>query len=161
VSGLENPAMCEIIAASKIDCVMMHQLSLPASSKHLLSYQFNPVTAVYEWASKQIEQLEKKGILSKKIIFDPGIGFGKTKEQSFLLLKEIQTFHALGVRILVGHSRKSFISLLTNHPAKERDIETLALSLFLKQKNIDYLRIHQVDNCARAFKTIDLLGFST
>ena len=67
------------------------------------------------------------------------------------LIKDIHQFKELGVRLLVGHSRKSFLSLFTDCPPPDRDIETMVTSLYLANQ-VDYLRVHQVELSARALK---------
>jgi 2-amino-4-hydroxy-6-hydroxymethyldihydropteridine diphosphokinase/dihydropteroate synthase len=153
VSGLTNPNMRKIIAKNNTDCVIMHHVSVPASNTKILPLDSDPVSIVYEWAEKQINFLIQEGIKKEKIIFDPGIGFGKSAEHSLILIKNIEIFSALGVRILVGHSRKSFMRLFSNKPAKDRDIETMIITLLLANKHIDYVRVHNINYCARGLKT--------
>lgn len=152
VTGLSHPAMCELLQKNKVNCVMMHQLSIPVSREHVLSRHEDAHNTIFEWAEKKLNDLEKINIPKEKIIFDPGIGFGKVTEHSFLLLKQLNLFKALGVPLLIGHSRKSFLSLFTSLPPAKRDIETLVISLYLARQPVDYLRIHQVDFCARGLK---------
>ncbi len=157
VSGLDDPAMRELILQTHCDCIVMHHLSLPERRDHVLPREQDTTMLVYEWAEKRLEQLQQLGIARDRIIFDPGIGFGKMAEQSLLVLKHIQHFHTLGTRLLIGHSRKTFLSLFTNAPFAKRDTETLALSLYLAKQQVDYLRVHDVDACARALKVMDAL----
>lgn len=154
VTGLSHPAMRELIAQTTADCVIMHHLSIPASRDHVLPRDQNTVTNVYEWAARQLDALEKEGISRNRLIIDPGIGFGKTAEQSVSLIHHIDTFKTLQTRLLIGHSRKSFLSLFTQYPSSDRDIETLATSIYLAHSPIEYLRIHQVEMCARAFRVL-------
>lgn len=154
VSGLDDADMRNILAQSSADCVMMHHLAIPERRTHVLPRNQDPLKLVFDWAKSRIQLLETQGIPRERIIFDPGIGFGKMAEQSLLLIKHIQLFTTLGVRILVGHSRKTFLSLFTDMPFAERDIETTAMSIFLSNQPVDYLRVHNVDMCARAFKVI-------
>lgn len=151
-SGLGDERMRELVAAAKRDCVVMHNLGIPADRNCVLSYQENPVEEVYRWGEKRLAALEKSGIAAKRIIFDVGIGFGKTAAQSLELIKNIERFHKLHPRILVGHSRKNFLTLFTNKPASERDLETLPLSLFLAKQKVAYLRVHEVEMLARALR---------
>jgi 2-amino-4-hydroxy-6-hydroxymethyldihydropteridine diphosphokinase/dihydropteroate synthase len=157
VSGLDDPAMRKIIADSQTDCVIMHHLRIPEQRDHVLSRHEDPVQAVYVWAEKRLHELEQSGIAREKMIFDPGIGFGKMAEQSLLVLKQIKTFQTLGVRLLAGHSRKSFLSLFTQAPFAERDAETMALSLYLADQEVDYIRVHNVEICTRGMKVIAAL----
>jgi len=152
VSGLDDPAMQEIIAHGKSDCVIMHHLSIPERRDIVLARNQDPVKTVYAWIEKRLIELEKMGITRDRIIIDPGIGFGKMAEQSLKILNHVSEFQSLGARILIGHSRKSFLSLFTDMPFKERDVETLTAALYLAQQSVDYIRVHNVDVCARAMK---------
>lgn len=152
VSGLDDPAMQEIIAHAKTDCVVMHHLSIPERRDNILPRSIDPVKTVYEWGEKRLYDLEKKGIALDRIIFDPGIGFGKMAEQSLLLLKHVDVFAQLGVRVLIGHSRKTFLSLLSGMPFAERDIETMAMSITLARQPVDFIRVHNVEMCARGLR---------
>lgn len=152
VSGLTNPAMQKILGNHSCDVVIMHHLGIPANQQTIPLNQ-NIVTTVYQWAENHLLHLEKNGIARNRMIFDVGIGYGKTPEQSLELLKNSHYFDALGVRLLVGHSRKSFLQQFTTKVASERDVETVGLSLYLAEKDIDYLRVHNVDAHARGFKT--------
>lgn len=157
VGGLMDRAMIDILSQTKQDIVMMHQLSLPASRELTLPRNQNPVKLVYDWAATQLDKLERFGIGRDRIIVDPGIGFGKTAEQSFALIKHIKEFKNLSTRLLVGHSRKSFLSHFIHYPAAERDIETLTISLYLANQAVNYLRLHNVEMCARGFRLMRAL----
>lgn len=154
VTGLKDPAMQHIIADSKVDCVVMHHLSLPVSREHVLPRNQDAVKLVYEWGEKHLDQLEKVGIERKKIIFDPGIGFSKVPEHSLELIKHADVFKKLNTRVLIGHSRKTFLSLFTPQPFAERDIETLTMSLALTKQHVDYLRVHNIEMTARALRVM-------
>lgn len=152
VTGLQDPAMRELVAATKVDCIVMHHLSIPASREHVLARDQDVVPVVYTWAEKHLDALEQAGIAREKIILDPGIGFGKVPEHSLALIKNAHTFKKLGTRVLIGHSRKSFLTLQTPYPFSDRDVETVTLSLYLAKQGIDYLRVHHVEMNARAIR---------
>ena len=158
VSGLDNRSMRKLIAQSKTECVVMHHLNIPEVRQHSLPRNQDPVPSVYEWGKQRLEELEQEGIARENIIFDPGIGFGKMAEQSLVLLQHAQQFTQLGVRVLIGHSRKTFISLFSGLPFIERDIETLVIALKLAEQGIDYLRVHDVEMCARGLKVAAAMG---
>jgi len=151
-TGGDSSAMREVIANANVDCVIMHHLSIPERRNHVLPRHDDPVKTVYSWGEKRIKELELAGIARDRIIFDPGIGFGKMAEQSLLILQHANVFKELGTRLLLGHSRKSFMTLFTNLPPQERDVETLAFSIELLKHQPDYLRVHNVDWCARGFR---------
>lgn len=155
-SGLNNQDMIALIAATKSPCVIMHHLSLPASAAHRLPPQADPITAIKHWAELKINALLKENIALENIIIDPGIGFGKTPEQSLEIIQSAHAFKSLGPKILIGHSRKSFMSVLTPATAQQRDLETAIFSLALAHQSIHYLRVHNIDFTARALKIASL-----
>ena len=142
VSGLSHPEMIDIIADSNCDAVFMHSLSVPADRHLLMPVHLDPIEEIMRWAERKIHELSERGIPKERLIFDPGIGFGKTPQQNWQILKEAKKFHALGVRVLIGHSRKSFFNLVSSKPFRDRDIETSSLSIHLCTQGIDYLRVH-------------------
>lgn len=152
VSGLTDPLMQEIIAKHTCDIVVMHNLGVPVTQSSLISSKKNPIAFVSRWAEMQLNVLVKEGIAKERIIFDVGIGYGKTAEQSLQLIKHVDLFRSLNTRLLIGHSRKSFLQQFTPHSPTERDLETTVLSLYLANKAVDFLRVHNVELHARAFK---------
>ena len=82
----------------------------------------------------------------KMLILDPGIGFGKTLKHNLTLISKISLFHSLGLPILVGSSRKRFISQLSKvNDSKERLGGTLASVLFLLSQGVQMFRVHDVN----------------
>lgn len=154
VTGFEDPRMQKAVADSSVDAVVMHSLGIPPSRDQVLSEDQDPVTLLLKWADSRFCELEKLGIRRDRLIFDPGIGFGKTPRQSLEILKNTHRFAALGTRVLIGHSRKSFLSIFTDKPFAERDPETLAISLKIAQPRaaVDYLRVHNVEAHTQALK---------
>ena len=99
------------------------------------------VSVVQQWLENKLNLFEQNGLKKQNLIFDPGIGFGKTACQSLQILQNLSAFHRYGVRILIGHSRKSFMKIFTPKTPAQKDIETIALSLKIAQ-NVDILRVH-------------------
>lgn len=157
VSGLNNEKMRNVLLNHSCDIVFMHHLGIPADKHKTFPLNSNVISAIYDFAETQLTTLEKIGISRQRLIFDVGIGYGKTASQSLELIKHIDIFHSLGIRLLVGHSRKSFLTLLTNQPAENRDTETVAISQYLTKKEIHYLRVHNVDANARGIKAFTVL----
>jgi len=119
----------------------MHSLTVPADRAVTLPENSDVVAEVLAWARAKISALEAAGIGRQRIIFDVGIGFGKTPKQSQALIEGIARFKVLGVPLFVGHSRKSFLGAKT---AAEADQKTLERSRFLAAKGVDYLRVHNI-----------------
>ena len=85
------------------------------------------------------------GFSLDQIILDPGIGFGKSLYQNIEILQKVVEFQKMGVKIMIGHSRKSYLSAFSARLAAHRDIETIAVSCFLAEK-VDFLRVHNIED---------------
>lgn len=153
VSGLTDPDMLEVIRRSSCDYVLVHSLSVPANLQVTLPNSCDPVLELKKWLSKKIELLESQKINLNRIIFDPGIGFGKTPQQSLTILKRINEFSDFPVRLLVGHSRKSFMKIMGVTERKSKDAKTLEISLEIANQGVDILRVHDFESHVVAFKT--------
>lgn len=144
VSAASNEALLKAVANHKsANYVLMHSLTVPANPS--ITVEGDVVEEVLAFAKEKIGRLAQLGIAKERIIFDVGIGFGKTAEQSVELLERITEFNVLGVALFVGHSRKSFMKLFTDAPAEERDALTLKYSKELAAKGVEYLRVHNVE----------------
>jgi dihydropteroate synthase len=148
VSSASDPAMLQLAAETGCTLVLMHSLGIPADPKQALAKDVNPVDEVLAWGKLQLARAQQAGIDTARIVLDPGIGFGKSAEHSLALIKGITRLKALGVPVMVGHSRKSFLSLFTDKKSGDRDPETLAVSCYLAEQGVDYLRVHDVKSHA-------------
>lgn len=110
VSGAGDAAMLEVLKTWGGKVVIMHNLGVPADKNIVIDADKNVVDEVYRWLEARLNLLEKDGIARSRVIIDPGIGFGKNAAQSWDLVNNIAAFKKLGAEILVGHSRKSFLS---------------------------------------------------
>ena len=150
VSGLKSSQMKKLAARSGKKVIFMHSLSIPADKKITFSDNVDVIVELDKWLKKKISELKKAGIKKNNMIFDPGIGFGKTAEQSLDIIINISEFKKHGIKILVGHSEKSFLSLFTDKPAGKRGRETKMFSALLAGDGVDYLRVHDVKGNKRA-----------
>jgi len=151
--NLEDDILQEISAAG-CKILTMHSLSVPPSPANILPHaqEGGAISLLKEWGRGAFERMQRLGFSAEDIILDPGIGFGKSIYQNLALIRqmqELQELQELGVSILVGHSRKSFIFGLSTAPAKERDIETMVMSGNLASK-VDFIRVHNVYDHHRA-----------
>ena len=144
VSGLASPAMIELAGDSRTDWVAMHQLSLPVDPRLTLPSDQDPFAAVEQWLLESVERWDKAGLDLNRIIFDPGIGFGKTAHQSWELLSRASEFRRHGLRVLVGHSRKSYLRPYFGNDMQARERATVGVSLDLCAQGVDIVRVHDV-----------------
>lgn len=151
VSGLRDENMIKLVKEYNIEAIFMHSLAVPHSNSIFMKEQDEEMLkSIIKWAVERLQNIESYGISKEKLIFDPGNGFGKKAEQSLFIMQNIQYFERLGVRILMGHSRKSFLAeafkdrFLQGEPSTfEKDLMTTIFSIILFKK-IDFLRIHNV-----------------
>ena len=150
VSGLRDTEMLSILKSSDVDYVLMHSLGVPANPEHTV--QGDIIEELCCWLDKKLELFQKNKIDIGRIIFDPGIGFGKTALQSLNIIRNFETFHKYPVRLMVGHSRKSFMKNFSHKDSVQRDGETLGVSMSLIQKKVDILRVHNPEIHIKAHK---------
>lgn len=151
VGGLSDPAMRELAAAGG-DWVAMHQLGLPTRKDVVLAAEVDPCAAVGHWLDDQLPRWQQAGIDTRRLLIDPGIGFGKTASQSLELLRGVRRLRDHGLRLLVGHSRKSWLRGFSGAEREARDLATLGASLALCQQGVDVLRVHNVPLHAEAYR---------
>ncbi|WP_375316154.1 dihydropteroate synthase [Wolbachia endosymbiont (group A) of Colletes cunicularius] len=147
--ALDNNTL-KAIASNGCSIVIMHSLSIPPHRDNIIPDDTDPIDIINNWAEKSISRLLTLGFDQSSIIIDPGIGFGKSLYQNIWLLRNIEALRSFGCKVLVGHSRKSFISSFSTEPVFNRDLETIALSSALHNK-VDFLRVHNVRDHMRFF----------
>jgi len=152
VSGLTDPAMIELAAASSVDWIAMHSVSIPADPAKTLDTDLNAVDQVDAWLRGRLATWIKAGLDLDRIVFDPGIGFGKTPLQSLELLRGIDRFTRDDLRVLVGHSRKSFMKPIGGEDMRTRDLLTIGASVELARRGVDILRVHNVEDHVAAWR---------
>jgi dihydropteroate synthase len=104
-----------------------------------------------------INRAEEAGIDRSKIIVDPGIGFGKTVAHNLLLIKDLSAFQPLGVPVLVGPSRKSFISKLLGPGDERREVGTQAAVTAAAMNGAHIVRVHDVERTRETLKLADAI----
>jgi 2-amino-4-hydroxy-6-hydroxymethyldihydropteridine diphosphokinase / dihydropteroate synthase len=152
VGGLTSPAMLEVAADSSAEWIAMHNLGLPADKARTLPNDEEPTSAVARWLETRLAEWQRAGVDARRVLFDPGIGFGKTALQSLRLLRGIGHFHRYGLRLVVGHSRKSFMHQATAPDRLDRDLFTVGASLKLAAAGTDVLRVHDVAAHVAAYR---------
>jgi dihydropteroate synthase len=153
VSGGNNAEMLEIIKDFEADYVVMHGLTIPADPAVTIAENLDAVRVLKNWVFTKMNLLDEAGINLDKVIADVGIGFGKTAKQNWELIYYAEEFLNIGVRVLFGHSEKSFLKTIADNDAGQRGVETSVVSAFLARKNVDYIRVHDVKTNLRAIKT--------
>jgi dihydropteroate synthase len=133
-------------APQNIRFIFMHNLGVPPVKTNVLKFDGDEmIREIKNWGKKKLQEFQALGVKSDRFVFDIGIGFGKTAEQSLFLIENIEQFCDFPTPIMVGHSRKSFMELIKpNSSIDERDTITQNLTKAMSQKGIEYFRIHKV-----------------
>lgn len=153
ISALSHDSRSVGVAAeAQAPVFFMHSRGDPQSMQKNPFYN-NVVEEVFEYLKRRILFFETNRIDVHRIVSDPGIGFGKTLEHNLLLLRNIRKFHDLGVPVMLGVSRKSFIARLSNdEPAHDRIPGSIAAALWGLSQNVQFYRVHDVAETKQAFE---------
>ncbi|MBX3381187.1 MAG: dihydropteroate synthase [Phycisphaeraceae bacterium] len=162
VSGLQDDRerMMRVLEDSQAGYVLMHRLAPPAADRFSDQYQSPPgysdvVVQVAEFLQTNLSLLKSSGIEPRRIVLDPGLGFGKSVDQNLDLIRRTTEFFRLGRPVLSGLSRKSFvgrISLGRDSLPAERLEGTLALSVLHLIYGARVFRVHDVAACLGALR---------
>lgn len=138
-----------LIAESGAACCLMHNRSEAV-------YQ-NLMAEVKQDLAETLKIAEASGIAGERIILDPGIGFGKTREHNLAVLNSLEQLHELGCPLLLGTSRKSVIGLTLGLPVEERLEGTLVTTVYAVQKGCAFVRVHDVKENVRAIRMTEAI----
>ncbi len=157
ISGMTfEPEMASLVAERKVPVVIMHTADKPKTMQKTFQYD-DVVEDVFQYFAERIEAAHSAGIEKNKIILDPGIGFGKSVEQNFQLIRQLSRFLELGCPLLVGPSRKSFIGAVLDLPVGERLEGTLAAVTASVLNGANIVRVHDVLESVRVCKISDAI----
>jgi dihydropteroate synthase len=152
VTALAAPGAVELVAGRGCGAVLMHMLGTPRTMQTDPRYDDAP-REVAAFLARRLAACETAGIARADLCVDPGIGFGKSVAHNARLIARLDTLTALGVAVLVGASRKSFIGKLSkDEPPKERLPGSIAAALAAVARGADILRVHDVAATVQALK---------
>ncbi len=138
VSGFDyDSRMIDVISKYDAEIIIQHSTDKTEDYKEYS----NVVEEIFLSLKEKIELANSKGI--NKIVIDPGIGFGKKREDNFQILNKIEEFYSLNCPIMVGVSRKSLLGVKADNNLLKDEL-SVAISYPLAQKGVDYLRVHNV-----------------
>ena len=151
-----DPVSFDTIKNKNVWKIIHHMQGTPQTMQNNPKYNY-VLLDIYDFFEKNIEKF-KKLKYKKKIILDPGIGFGKNLKHNLIILNKISLFHSLGFPILIGTSRKRFINQISGkYDTKERIGGTLSSILFSFSQGIQIFRVHNVAEVKQGllvFKTV-------
>ena len=138
VWGLQrDPDMARVVAEHNAPVIIMH-------NRESADPAIDIVADVNEFFSRSLEIAWEAGIRHDRIVLDPGIGFGKTPEQSLICIARLHTFRSFGLPLLVGASRKRFINAIVPSEPMDRLGGSLAAHLLAVENGATIIRVHDV-----------------
>jgi len=152
VSGLRFDAdMIRVAVAHEAPVILMHMRKTPKDMQDEPVYD-DVIQEITDFLNERIHWATEQGLDRKRIIVDPGIGFGKTVAHNLTILKHLRTFKDLGCPLLIGHSRKAFIGKILELETRERDMATALISSYCATQGANIIRVHDVRKTVQAVR---------
>ena len=136
--------------------VLMHMRGEPKTMQQLTDYG-DVVAEVRDHLARRVEAAAARGIEVDRLAIDPGLGFAKTEEQSYELMKEIGQFLQVGRPVVVGPSRKSFIGKVLGTATNERMEGTAGAVAWMAGQGAHIVRVHDVKAVVRVVRVVDAI----
>ena len=143
--------MAEVAAQARAGFVFMHTRGTPMTMRSLARYD-DVGAHVREFLADSAVELERRGVARDSIVLDPGFGFAKNPEQSLELLRRLDEIVSVGLPVLVGTSRKSFIGAVLDLPEHDRVEGTISTVVTAVEKGARIVRVHDVRPVVRAVR---------
>ena len=134
--------MAKLVADTKVACCLMHNRD-EASYKHFMKEMIENI-------KESVKIAKGAGVKNKRIILDPGVGFGKTYDNNLEAIRCLKDLEELGYPVLLGTSRKSVIGLSLDLPSDQRMEGTLATTVMGVMQGVAFVRVHDVKENKRA-----------
>ena len=150
-----DPEMIPAVGELNVPYICMHMRGTPQSMNNLTSYE-NLENEILAYFNQKLLACRKAGI--KDVIIDPGLGFSKTLEQNYKILKNLSYFNTINAPILIGLSRKSMIYKLLGITQEEALNGTTALNMVALMNGARILRVHDVKEAIESVKLFKQLN---
>lgn len=141
--------MAATVARHDAGLILMHKRGEPKKMQHNTRYH-NIIAEIKSYLSDAVQRAESAGVDPRKIMLDPGIGFGKDLEGNLEILKSLRAFHELGKPVLIGASRKSFLGQITGADAENRLYGSVAAAAIAVMNGAAAVRVHDVKETRQA-----------
>ena len=145
-----DPRMAEVIGSVEASCILMHNRPSDESGMG------DVMEAIITFLNRSIELVKAAGVREDAIMLDPGLGFGKSYEENWEVMRRLPELCTLGYPVLLGASRKSMIAkLLLQEDPKARLSGTLATTALGIQAGVDFVRVHDVSENRECADVLD------
>jgi len=162
----EDPEMLGLVAERGCGLILMHRLRAPGADRYSHEQTSAPdygpqgvVEAVSAFLAERLAAAVEAGVPREGVVVDPGLGFGKTVEQNYELMRGVDRLEALGAPVLAGASRKSFIGRVSGvGEASARVHGSVAAAVAMRMRGVRLFRVHDVAAHRRALSVADRLA---
>ena len=160
ISGLKlKNGMDKIAAEKNVPIILMHMRGTPKTMQENPSYK-NTIKEIYNELEESVSLALKAGIKKDNIIIDPGIGFGKRYEDNLVILKSLKHLKGMGLPILIGLSRKSFLGTILNNKVESRMIGSITANTIAVINGADIIRVHDYLESIEMIKVVNAINQS-
>jgi dihydropteroate synthase len=156
VTAGSDPEMFGVLRDATAGFVLMHMRGDPATMQQLTDYE-DLVREVRDYLAERVEAAVAAGIQRERLAVDPGLGFAKTAEQNYLLMRDVRSFLDIGRPVVVGPSRKSFIGKALGTEVGERLEGTAGAVAVLAGQGAHVIRVHDVKEMVRVVQVVDAI----
>ena len=153
VNALRQEGALEVCADSQVGVCLMHMQGTPGNMQTAPVYA-DVASEVRAFLLERVAAVQAAGIARERLVIDPGFGFGKTREHNLALLRSLALLVKMGIPVLVGLSRKSFLGAVTGRDVNQRVWASVAAALIAAQKGAHILRVHDVGATRDAFAVL-------
>jgi len=161
VTALEgDPEMARVAHAYGAGVILMHMKGDPTTMQQAPQYE-DVVSEVAAYLEGRVAVLKEAGLKADTLAIDPGIGFGKTLEHNVKLIANLQRLVALGQPVVIGLSRKSFISKITGREVAHRLAGSLAGAVWAAGQGAHMWRVHEVAESVDAARMVGVFREGT
>jgi dihydropteroate synthase len=143
-----SPELAQLAAANHCALVVMH-------NQDVAEYQTDLMDEIKRFLRVAVDRAIEAGVPRERVLIDPGIGFGKTGEQNWVVMQRLAELRELGQPILIGTSRKSFIGKVLDLPADKRVEGTAATVTAAILRGADVVRVHDVREMSLVARAAD------
>ncbi len=155
VGGLtDEPEMIELAEQFDVPVIAMHMQGNPQNMQENPSYDPDPVTEILSFLQNSVAEAKDRGLPEEQLIVDPGIGFGKTGKHNREILRRAHEFRSLGLPVMLGTSRKSFIGEILGVPPRERQFGTAGSIAPSILSGLNLFRVHDVREIYQFLKVL-------
>lgn len=160
IDALQHPAALAAVADSNAAICLMHKQGNPQNMQQQPQYQ-DVVHEVLQFLHSRMAVAQAAGIERKRIVVDPGFGFGKTLVHNLALLRDLHVFSELNVPVMAGLSRKSMLGTITGQGVEHRVHASVAAALLAVQRGASMVRVHDVRATCDALKIWQAVNAAT